>query len=231
MEGYQRNSLPRDGPAAAWPPSGCSQLRTVRVLVVVEGTHDIRFLRQLGRVLHQDNQSLPDLAGLEQRGDLIFVPYGGGDPASWTGRLTGLRLPKFHLFDRELPPETEARVKAAGLVNQRNGCQAAVTSKRSVENYLHPAAIRDARRIDLSFGNDDDVAELAARQCYLHRHASVPWRLLPGRAKKRLRDRAKHWLNSYAAARMTAVRLAESDPAGEVRSWLATIGRLAGGSS
>lgn len=228
MKTHHEDLSPLGGTNPDWRIQENNHLGNVRVLVVVEGIHDIDFLRRLGAVLHGDDPSLPDLAGLEEKRELIFVPYGGGDPAGWTHRLAGLQLAEFHLYDRELPPETEVRRSAAALVNRRPGCQAAVTTKRSLENYLHTAAIRDIRGIDLTFGDDDDVAELAARACYLLRRETVPWRLLPARARKRLKDRAKHWLNTYAAEQMTVTRLAERDPAGEVRSWLAAIGRLAG---
>ena len=50
---------------------------------------------------------------------------------------------------------------------------------------------------------------------------------LSRRARQRLRNRAKAWLNTAAADCMTPERLAESDPAGEIPQWLATIGRFA----
>ena len=56
----------------------------------------------------------------------------------------------------------------------------------------------------------------------------VRWDELSARARKRLRYKAKKWLNSRAVEQMTAARLAERDPDGEVRSWLATIAKLGG---
>jgi len=56
------------------PPSGGP-----RVFVVVEGSNDIQFLNRISRILHADDPRLPDLAEMERRGELIFVPFGGGD--------------------------------------------------------------------------------------------------------------------------------------------------------
>jgi hypothetical protein len=44
--------------------------------------------------------------------------------------------------------------------------------------------------------------------------------------RKRLRDKAKKWLNTRAVEQMTVARLAERDSSGEIRSWLATIAKL-----
>jgi putative ATP-dependent endonuclease of OLD family len=199
---------------------------SIQILIIVEGKHDIHFLRRISRMLHLDDARLPDLGAWEEAGRLIFVPTAGGDFLSWAIRLAGLGLPEFHLYDREAPPETELRVRAAELVNRRPGCRAAVTNKRALENYLHPAAIREARGLDLAVADRDDMPETAAWELLARRHAHIHWSSLSRRARKRLRDRAKHWLNTEAVDRMTPARLAERDPPGEVRGWLNVIGTL-----
>ncbi|HVX63810.1 MAG TPA: hypothetical protein VHC19_24525 [Pirellulales bacterium] len=50
---------------------------------------------------------------------------------------------------------------------------------------------------------------------------------MPARSHKRLRERAKRWLNTRAAERMTVERIEQCDPRGEIRLWLETIARLA----
>ena len=172
--------------------------------------------------------SIPDLATLERQGRLVFVPFGGGDIWLWTTRLAGLGLSEFHLYDREGPPETEMRQKAADVVNLRPNCRAVITNKRSLENYVHPAAIREACGIELEFSDDDPVADLLAQRLYQRDEPLVPWAELPRRAKTRRRNRVKKWLHTKALDHMTCERLAQRDPQGEVRSWLETIARLAG---
>ncbi len=201
------------------------------ILLVVEGVNDIQFLRRISRILHTDNPALPDLAAMEQAGELIFLPFGGGDLSLWAERLAGLGRAEFHLFDREMPPETASRRRIAGQVNRRPNCRAVVTSKRTLENFLHPEAIHEASRIRVTFGDFDDVADLVAQQSHARLNGQVPWNLLPQRTRRRRCNRAKKWLNKGAVERMTVERLAERDPRGEVRSWLATIARLANGSS
>jgi len=52
-------------------------------LVVVEGRHDVVFLRTLSRTLHAIDPAIPDLGSLEQAGKLVFLPFGGGDVLAW----------------------------------------------------------------------------------------------------------------------------------------------------
>ena len=102
-----------------------------------------------------------------------------------------------------------------------------LTSKRAMENYLHSEAIREASGLRVSFGDLDDVAELAARAS-LEPGDSSCWESLSKRSRRRLRDKAKKWLNREAADCMTPERLSERDPDDEVIGWLRTIAELVG---
>ena len=52
---------------------------------------------------------------MERHGELIFVPFGGGHVRAWSDRFAPLARPEFHLYDHELPPETELRQAGCGL--------------------------------------------------------------------------------------------------------------------
>lgn len=197
-----------------------------RLLVVVEGRHDVAFLRTLSCILHAADSSIPDLAALEASGELVFLPFGGGDVLAWADRLASLRVPELHLYDREASPETELRLQAAKLVNQRRNCRAFVSRKRALENYIHPQCIREISGLELTYRDDDDVAELVARGCHERSGKPPAWEAFPGRVRKRFRERAKRWLNGLAVELMTPELLAASDPAGEIRTWLQTAGEL-----
>jgi hypothetical protein len=178
-------------------------------------------------MLHSKNPILPDLAEMEQQEDLIFVPFGGGDSRPWAFRLAGLGIPEFHLYDRDVPPATEARQQAADIVNWRPNCRAVLTRFRTLENYLHGDAIFEASGIRVEFTEDDNVADLVARHVYERQGGHLPWQELPARGRKRRRNKVKQWLNARATDRMTAERLACQVPHGDVRSWLMTIAQLA----
>jgi hypothetical protein len=178
-----------------------------KLLVVVEGRHDVVFLRTLSQILHAADPAIPDLGWLEQTGELVFLPFGGGDVLAWAERLAASGLPELHIYDRETSPESELRLQAAELVNRRQCCRAFVTRKRSLENYIHPSCIREISGLDLNYGDDDDVAELVARGCHERPGKSPLWESLPGRARKRFRERAKKWLNGRAVEMMTPALL------------------------
>jgi hypothetical protein len=210
------------------PPSKMPKAASVRALIVVEGRNDIEFLRRVSRLLHRHDRMLPDLDAMEQRGTLIFLPLGGGGITAAAQRLAPLGLPEWHLYDRELPPETETRRAAVEEINQRHGCCAALTRKRALENYLHPQAIEQAGGGRVEFGDFDSPPDLLARANYQQFGPSLSWDRLPYRARKRLANRAKRWLNRSVVDCMTPELLGQRDRAGEVLSWLHTIGRLAG---
>ena len=142
-------------------------------------------------------------------------------------RLAPLGKPEFHLYDHELPPETDHRREAAETINGRPRCRAVLTGKRSLENYLHPEAIRAAGEINVDFDDFDPAAEIVAKQLHQRSLVETPWALLTRRARSRLTHRAKRWLNTKVADQMTVELLRDRDPAGEILSWLNTIARLA----
>ena len=154
------------------------------------------------------------------------MPFGGGISAEWWNRFAPLGCPELHLYDREVEPQTSQREQLAKRVNARPRCQARVTAKRSLENYLHPKAIRDAGGCNLTFGDDDCVAQLLVRGRLKEIHPRVPWESLSPRTRQRLSYRAKRWLNTRAVEHMTPELLAERDPAGEILEWLSTVAAL-----
>ena len=185
----------------------------------MEGVNDIEFLRRISPILHQSDPSLPDLAELESFGQVIFIPFGGGHVRAWSDRLAPLNLPEFHLYDHELPPETEYRQEAADCVNQREHCSAVLTRKRSLENYLHPQAIEVAGGFPISFDDFDCVAEITAKRLYQQGVINKPWEVQSQRARSRMANRAKRWLNTVAVGHMTPELLRERDPDAELIGW------------
>ena len=193
------------------------------LLVVVEGANDIEFLVRLSRRLSQGDDAIPNLQQLNNAGSIVFVPAGGGNLASWTDRFEPLRCPEFHLYDREIPPETERRLEVVSYVASRRGCRAFVTGKRALENYLHPLAIAAAGGGQVHFGDDDCVTGIVARTWY---EPGRIWADLPKCARARFSQRTKRWLNTVAVEQMTAELLRESDPADDIRRWLKIIGHM-----
>ncbi len=193
------------------------------VLVIVEGVNDIEFLQRLSSRLHSERAEVVDLAGLHAQGRILFVPTGGGNFSDWATRLAGLSCGEFHLYDRELEPETERRQRAVELVNGRHGCRGFLTAKRSLENYLHPRALAQAGGGEIAFGDAECVGSVLAHHWYELIPQREPWSQLSRRARRRLIYRAKRWLNTKAVEQMTVSRLQERDPGGEILQWLEII--------
>jgi hypothetical protein len=211
----------------SWPAAKrADSARSVPLLFFVEGLHDAEFLKRISLILQKVDSRLPDLSQSEKTQELIFIPT-GGNPACWITRLSALRLPEVHLIDGESPPTTQTRQQVAAEINERMSCRAFVTQHRSLENYLHPAAIDDAIGLRVEFSGTEDIPALVARGMHQASNVKMPWEQLSPRAHKLAADRAKKLLNTAAVSKMTPERLAERDPQGELISWLRAIAELA----
>jgi len=195
------------------------------LLVVLEGVNDIAFLKTVGTILRRDDSNLPDLVQLELDHRIIFLPVGGSNLKDWMQRIAGLHKKEFHLYDREQEPETSERRQVVDAINLRPGCKAVLTSKRALENFLHPQVVRDACSEQIAFNDDTDVPTLLA-QIMLARSGGPTWPLYSCKGQRRLRERAKKILNHKAVSLMTPQLLAEQDPHGEVVGWLRSIREL-----
>jgi len=192
-------------------------------VIVVEGVLDAEFLQCLSDQLQPDEPGLPDLRCLTTTGQLVWIPAGGGDLRAWATRLAPLGVAEFHLYDREQAPETANRQAVVDQIRQRPGCEAALTTNRALENYLHPAAIQAATGITINFDDHDPVAERLVRS---RPNLDAVWPTFSRRSRQRLLNLAKRVLNTQAVRHITAALLAERDPAGEVLGWFRRIGAL-----
>lgn len=193
------------------------------LLIITEGVLDIACLTRFWRVVRTDCTDLPDLEQLSAQGDVVFLPAGGGDLSSWTTKLAPLGCPEYFLCDREQQPETGIRESIVNRINLRPGCCAALTRKRALENYLHPAAISATFGVSIEVTDETPVAESVAR--------SLPemgplWASMSHRQQQRFTYRIKRRLNTEVAESMTQELLCERDPDGEVVGWFRTIAGL-----
>lgn len=198
---------------------------SVKVFIVVEGIHDIEFLKALSRVYRAQTLDIPDLGALELAGEVIFVPAGGAcNLALWQSRLHKLRRPEFHLFDRDAPSTSPSKHQAdVDSVNQRPGCTAVSTSRLELENFVHYAAINVcaqamglACNLAAQFGPDDDVPKLLTVE--LNKTAPQGSQWGP--------NRVKGWLAGTVVDTMDGVMLAGIDPNNEMLGWMNTIKQM-----
>ena len=170
----------------------------VKLFIGVEGQHDISFLKRISGVLRSDGRSVPDLDRMERNGQIIFFPFGGSNLALWTSRLRHLNRPEYHICDRDNePPAAPRYVNHVQAVNARDRCEALSTTKREMENYLHPEAIREAYQEFLlqitlpdRFEAFDDVPALTARAVH-QINGDGKWETYPRRKRQRRKGRLR----------------------------------------
>lgn len=201
---------------------------SVRLFIGVEGANDISFLKAVSAMLREHGEEAPDLEALEADGAVVFVPVGGSNLALWTSRLQRLQVEEFHIYDRDVePPHQPKYQEHVDELNARDRCQAVVTNKREIENYLRPAAISAVYpEVDIEFEDFEDVPELVAERVHAASESQNDWEDVPSERKDRKVGSVKKRLNRDAARKMTPQMLDDRDPQGEARGWLARIDSL-----
>jgi hypothetical protein len=200
----------------------------VKVFVGVEGKWDIEFLRRASRMLHAGDPTIPDLAAAEADGTLVFIPLGGSSMELWSLTLAGLQRPEFYITDRDVAPPGQPKYHGQlAIWNARHNCSAVCTTKRELENYLHPDAIKVIAPLFPDTIQDfDDVPLLVAEALHVGDPAAPPWATCTPEKKKEKSSRAKRRLNTECVDHMTAARFAVADPGAEITDWLRTIAGL-----
>ncbi len=199
----------------------------VKLFVGVEGVNDINFFKGISHSLRQHGEDVLDLTKIEDQGMLVFVPLGGTNLSLWISRLKGLSRPEFYIFDRDTEPPVAAKYhQEVEAFNAREDCQAVVTSKKEIENYLHKDVINSIFEIDINYGDFDDVPELVAEALHDKSESTHLWCELSEDKKRKKVSRAKQRLNGECILEMTPSLLDLQDPSGDVRSWLLEMRRL-----
>ncbi|SFH44364.1 AAA ATPase domain-containing protein [Nitrosospira sp. Nsp14] len=187
-----------------------------KVLFCVEGPTDITAYKCLSHALHLTDPTIVDLS---QDDRVAFVPLGGSTLRHWVADhyLRPLRRTEFHIYDRDVPDYQNA---VDEIMARGDGAWAALTTKYEIESYLHPDAIADAFDIAIEIsdhpGEDKKtVPELFGEAYALKRGHGAP--LSDSKAKKKLSEAFSH---------MSAERIRERDPNGEVENWFRKVGEI-----
>lgn len=210
---------------------------SIKLFIGVEGPNDISFLQNISTVLHEEDNSIPDLAKLELNGECLFVPLGGSTLVLWSSRLAALNRPEFHLCDRDLEPPAPAKYSEyVAQVNARPNCRALSTGRKEVENYLHRNAIIESYEevgihlnIAANFARFADVPLEVARLVHIASNSPVAWNSLTEIKQGEKTSRAKRFLCARATPHMNLARLDELDTDGDVRLWFTNISELLAG--
>lgn len=189
--------------------------------------NDIEFLKAIAKTLRDHGENIPDLNTMEEIGDVVFLPLGGSSLTLWSERLKVFNRPEFYIFDRDTtPPELPKSQAEIDKVNSRRWCRAVSTSKREMENYLHPLAIKAIYPdVDIVVESFDDVP-LKVAQILHERQGLTPWGEISDSKKDEKEKAVKKQLNTKAVAQMTPELLNASDPENEIRGWLQYISQF-----
>lgn len=171
----------------------------VRLLICVEGANDVRFLRHISHTLHVADGQIPDLSS---NPCFAIIPMHGGNLRDIVNLhlFKNFRKPEFHIYDRD---DNNTYEEQAQEVNNRgDGSKAVQTSKRTMDNYVHPEAIERITGETIEVTDDNDIIAM-----------------LCGKLGKKKAE-VKAILSDEVAPTMTVEEIDERDPKGEIRGWL-----------
>ncbi len=184
----------------------------VRVLICVEGPHDVAALRALSGALNKVDSTNVDLA-TDAR--FAFVPLGGGTLKQWVASryLKGFGRPEFHLYDRDVASYAEAVEE----INARaDGSTARLTKRLEMENYIHPDVVKALFDVEITISADADVPKLIASALGAD---SSKVSLSAGRVKAKLAE--------AGFPQMTKSHLDAMGLTSEVTTWLTEMKQMA----
>lgn len=189
----------------------------IKVLLCVEGPTDVSALKLLSRALHLADATIPDLTS---EGRVAFVVLGGSTLQHWVTEhyLKGLGRPEVHIYDSDV---ATYGASVAEVNRRTDGSWAVQTAKYEVENYLHADAIQEAFGVNIVVPDQRDENGKAVPAIF-----SAALHAL-NQARSPINDSTvKKKLSLQAFPRMTAARLRQRDPAGEVEGWLRRISAM-----
>ncbi|MBU2912911.1 ATP-binding protein [Reichenbachiella agariperforans] len=197
----------------------------VKVLIYVEGNHDVNALKRYSKILNEHNSEIIDLSTSDQVG---YVITGGSALKHYIEHkhLRGLGKPEVHVYDSDVSDY----ITAVNNLNAQNDPNiiAFNTSKTELENYLHHEAILDAYAengisdLTLNTLRDDLDIPTYLAQCLCERNGGN-WEELEPEKKKKLSSEKKKVLNTKAVDKMTIERLNERDSYTDLVTWLNAI--------
>ena len=198
----------------------------VKAFLGVEGKWDIEFLKRISKKLHAVDPSVPDLGEAEKSRVLVFIPLGGSSMELWAVRLAGLDRAELYITDRDIaPPANPKYHRHIAEWNARPNCTAFCTTKKELENYLHPAAIKFvAPSFPDTINAFDDVPMMLAQTLHTADVNAPPWQNVTDENKKKKASKAKRCLNQECVDQMTVELLEQSDATGEIIGWLKAVG-------
>lgn len=209
------------------PDIEISDLSKVKLALCLEGKNDITFFNNI-------SESIPELKAIfDMQNDdrLIKLPMGGSTLQFWVNHdyIGKLKLSQVHIYDSDKghPEKAYQYKKWVDTINDKGGKnQAYLTSKRELENYIHPAIIKDNYVLELTYdGNWDelDIPEQIAKYNLSISESTQTWDELDKEDKKDRKGKVKNQLNNDHSKKLTRQHLEEINAFTEIESWFKKI--------
>lgn len=196
----------------------------VKVLVYLEGNHDVNALKRYSDILNSGDETIINLTTTAAVG---YVITGGSALKHYLEQkhLEGLGKPEVHIYDNDV---ADYRI-AVNTINAQNNPnkKAYNTSKLELESFLHHEAIVEAyaangQNITLNpIVDTDDVPTIVAEKIYALNGGD--WSTLDPAEKKEKANSKKKLLNTQAIEQMTIARIQNRGVYDEIKSWLVQI--------
>ena len=125
----------------------------IKVLLCVEGPHDVEFFKNLTKNLCQESSQFIDI---ERNINVAIIPLGGGTLKQWVNNryLKDLNVPEIHIYDNDV----NKYKKSVQKVNERtDGSFALLTDKKELENYIHQDLINTHFGINIEINDITDI--------------------------------------------------------------------------
>ncbi len=201
----------------------------IRVLLFVEGNHDVNALKRYSAILSAQDQAILNLNETDNVG---YVITGGSALKHYLEQkhLDGLGKPEVHVYDNDV---NEYRVAVQQINDDPNPNKVAFnTSKNELENYLHPAAIEEAYEgqgnagVTIGVISDEMDVPLEVAKKFNELNANN-WDEITDEKKKEKASDKKKSLNTIAVEHMTVERMQENGGYNDIHVWLSKISEFA----
>ena len=197
----------------------------VKVLLYVEGNHDVNALKRYSHIIHCFDPNIIDLSVSKSVG---YVITGGSALKHYIEQkhLEGLGKPEVHIYDNDV----EDYRHAVNTINgERNPNKIAFnTSKLELENFLHHEAIQNAyadngiNNIIIDQIEDTQDVPLIVAEKLFTRNGN-DWGAIDEEKRKELSGEKKKILNTQAVDKMTIDMIRERNGYNEMVLWFSTI--------
>ena len=201
---------------------------STRALVFVEGANDVEFWERISSIIKPHASEVVDFVSDDR---VALIPVGGGSLKHWVDRhyLKNLGIPEVHIYDRDTEDPPKYQVECDAVNARGDGSWAVLTTKREIENYLHPEAIRKGLDgVVVSFTDTCDVPLIVARTVHESSESSKSWAdvLADEKQLSKKIGQVKKRLNRDGVLKMTRERLLEQDSGAEIEGWLRKINSM-----